>query len=232
MRNARLDEAQAGVKTVGRNINNLIYAHDTTLIAESEEELKSLLMKVKEKSEKVGLKINIQKAKIMTSGLITSRQTDGETVETVTDFIFLGSKITAHGDSSHAIKRRLLLGRKAMTNLDSILKSRDVTLTTKVCVVKVMFFPVVVHECESWTIKKAECRRTDVFELWCWRRLLRVPWTARRSSQSILKEISPEYSMEGLMLKLKIQYFGHLMGRNASFEKTLMLVKIEGRRRG
>ena len=232
MRNARLDEAQAGVKTVGRNINNLIYAHDTTLIAESEEELKSLLMKVKEKSEKVGLKINIQKAKIMISGLITSRQTDGETVETVTDFIFLGSKITAHGDSSHEIKRRLLLGRKAMTNLDSILKSRDVTLTTKVCVVKVMFFPVVVHECESWTIKKAECRRTDVFELWCWRRLLRVPWTARRSSQSILKEISHEYSMEGLMLKLKIQYFGHLMGRNASFEKTLMLVKIEGRRRG
>ena len=139
MRNARLDEAQAGVKIVGRNINNLIYAHDTTLIAESEE-LKSLLMKVKEKSEKVGLKINIQKAKIMTSGLITSRQTDGETVETVTDFIFLGSKITAHGDSSHEIKRRLLLGRKAMTNLDSILKSRDVTLTTKVCLVKPMFF--------------------------------------------------------------------------------------------
>ena len=189
-------------------------------------------MKMKEESGKPGLKINIQKAKIMTSGLITSRQTDGETVETVTDFIFLGSKITAHGDSSHAIKRRLLLGRKAMTNLDSILKSRDITLTTKVCVVKVMFFPVVVQECESWTIKKAECRRTDVFELWCWRRLLRVPWTARRSSQSILKEISHEYSMEGLMLKLKIQYFGHLMGRNASFEKTLMLVKIEGRRRG
>ena len=156
MRNARLDEAQTGVKIVGRNINNLRYAHDTTLIAGSEEELKSLLMKVKEKSEKVGLKINIQKAKIMTSGLITSRQTDGETVETVTDFIFLGSKITAHGDSSHEIKRRLVLGRKVMTNLGSILKSRDITLTTKVCVVKVMFFPVVVYECESWTIKKAE----------------------------------------------------------------------------
>ena len=168
----------------------------------------------------------------MASGPITSWQIDGETVETVSDFIFLGSKITADGDSSHEIKRYLLLGRKAMTNLDSILKSRDITLPTKVLVVKVMFFPVVVYECENWTIKKAERRRTDVFELRCWRRLLRVPWTARRSSQSILKEISPEYSMEGLMLKLKIQYFGYLMGKNDSLEKTLVLGKIEGRRSG
>ena len=200
-------------------------------MAESEEELKSLLMKVKVESETVGLKLNIQKTKIMASGPITSWQIDGETIETVTDFIFLGSKITANGDCSHRIKRRLLLGRKAMTNLDSILNSRDITLPTKVHLVKVMVFPVVMYEWESWTIKKAKSRRIDVFELWCWRRLLRVPWTARRSNQSILKEISPEYSLEGLMLKLKRQYFGHLMGRADSFEKTLMLGKIEGRRR-
>ena len=189
-------------------------------------------MKVKEESEKVGLKLNIQKDKIMTCGPITSWQIDGETVERVSDFIFWGSKITADGDCSHEIEGRLPLGRKAMTNLDSILKSRDITLPTKVHVVKVTFFPVVMYKCESWTIKKAERQRTDVFELWCWRKLFRVPWTARRSSQSILKEISPEYSMEGLMLKLKIQYSGHLMGRNDSYEKTLMLGKIEGRRRG
>ena len=168
-------------------------------------------MKVKEESEKAGLKLNIQKMKIMASGPITSQQIDGETMETVTDFIFLGSKITADGDCSHEIKRCLLLGRKAMTKLDSILKSRDITLLTKVCLVKAMVFPVVRYGCESWTIKKAECRRIDAFELWCWRRLLRVPWTARRSNQSILKEINPEYSFEGLMLKLKLQYFGHLM---------------------
>ena len=180
-------------------------------MAESKEELKSLLMKVKEESEKAGLKLNIQKMKIMASGPITSQQIDGETMETVTDFIFLGSKITADGDCSHEIKRCLLLGRKAMTKLDSILKSRDITLLTKVCLVKAMVFPVVRYGCESWTIKKAECRRIDAFELWCWRRLLRVPWTARRSNQSILKEINPEYSFEGLMLKLKLQYFGHLM---------------------
>ena len=160
-----------------------------------------------------------------------SWQIDGETVETVADFIFLGSKITADGDCSHEIKRRLLLGRKVMTNLDSILKSRDITLSTKVPLVKAMVFPVVMYGCESWTIKKIEHRRIDAFELWCWRRLLRVPWTARRSNQSILKEISPDYSLEGLMLKLKLQYFGHLMRRADSFEKTLMLGKIEGRRR-
>ena len=184
-------------------------------------------MKVKER-EKVGLKLNIQKTKIMASSPITSWQIDGETVEIVTDFIFWGSKITADGDCSHEIKRCLLLGRKVMTNLDSILKSRDITLPTKVHLVKAMVFPVVMYGCESWAIKKT-CRKIDAFELWCWRRLLRVPWTARRSNQSILKEISPEYSLEGLMLKL--QYFGYLMQRTDSFEKTLMLGKIEGRRR-
>ena len=188
MRNAGLEEAQAGIKIAGRNINNLRYADDTTLMAESEEELKILLMKVKEESEKVGLKLNFQKTKIMASGPITSWQIDGETVETVTDFIFLGSKITADGDCSHEIKRHLLLGRKVMTNLDSILKSRDITLLTKVCLDKAMVFPVVMYGCESWTIKIAEHQRIDAFELWCWRRLLRVPWTARRYSQSILKE--------------------------------------------
>ena len=180
-------------------------------MSESEEELKSLLMKVKEESEKVGLKLNIQKTKIMASGPIISWQVDGETVETVSDFIFLGSKITADGDCNHEIKRCLLIGRKVLTNLDSVLKSRDITLPTKVRVVKAMVFPVVMYECECWTIMKAEHRRTDAFELWCWRRLLRVPWTARRSNQSILKEINPEYSLEGTMLKLKLQYFAHLM---------------------
>ena len=191
----------------GRNINNLRYADDTTLMTESEE-LKSLLMKVKEESEKVGLKLNIQKTKIMASSPITSWQIDGETVA---DFIFWGSKITADGDCSHEIKRRLLLGRKVMTKLDSILKSRDITLLTKVHLVKALVFSVVMYGCESWTVKKAERRRIDAFELWCWRRLLRVSWTASRSNQSILKEISPECSLEGLMLKLKLQYFGHLM---------------------
>ena len=230
MRNVGLEEAQAGIKIAGRNINNLRYADDITFMAESEE-LKSLLMKVKEESEKVGLKLNIQKTKIMAFGPITSWQIDGETVETVSDFIFGGFKITADGDCSHEIKRRLLLGREVMTNLDSILKSRDIILPTKVHLVKAMVFPVVMYGCESWTIKKAECPRIDAFKLWCWRRLLRVPWTARRSNQSILKEISPECSLERLMLKLKLQSFGHLMQRADSFEKTLMLEKIEGRRR-
>ena len=231
MRNAGLEEAQAGIKIARRNINNLRYADDTTLMAESEEELKSLLMKVKEENEKVGLKLNIQKTKIMVSSPITSWEIDGETVETVSDFIFGGSKITADGDCSHEIRRRLILGRKVMTNLDSIFKSRDITLPTKVRLVKAMVFPVVTYGCESWTVKKAECRRTDAFQLWCWRRLLRVPWTARRSNQSVLKEISPRYSLEGLMLKLKLQYFGHLMRRVDSLEKILMLGGIGGRRR-
>ena len=229
MRNAGLEEAQAGIKIARRNINNLRYADDTTLMTESEE-LKSLLMKVKEESEKVGLKLNIQKTKILAFRPITSWQIDGETVETVADLIFLGSKITVDGDCSHEIKRCLLFGRKAMTNLDSLLKSRDITLPTKVHLVKAMVFPVVMYVCESWTIKKSE-HRIDAFELWCWRRLLRVPWTARRSNQSILKEISPGCSLERPMLKLKLQYFGHLMQKADSFEKTLMLGKIESQRR-
>ena len=219
MRNARLDEAQAGIKIAGRNINNLRYADDTTFRTESEEELKSLLMKVKEEREKAGLKLNIQKAKIMASGPITSWK-QWKQWQTLED-----------GDCSHESKRHFLLGRKAMTNLDSILKSRDTTFLTKVHIIKATVFLVVMYGCESWTIKKAECWRIDPFELWWWRRLLRVPWTARRSSQSILKEISPEYSSERLMLKLKLQYTGHLMRRTYSFEKTLMLGKIEDRRR-
>ena len=197
-------------------------------MAESEEELKSFLMKVKEESEKVGLKLNIQKTKIMASGPITSWQIDGETVA---DFIFLGSKITEDGDCSNEIKRCLLLGRKVMTNLDSILKSRDITLPTKVRLVKAMVFPVFMYGCESWTVKKADLRRIDAFELWCWRRLLRVPWTVRRFNQSILKKISLGCSLEGLMLKLKFQYLGHLMRRADSLEKTLILGKTEYRRR-
>ena len=210
-------------KIARRNINNL-----TTLVAESKEVLKTLLMKVKEERDKVGLKLNIQKTKIMASGPIISWEIDGETVA---DFIFLGTKITADGDCSHEIKKHLLLGRKVLTNLDSILKSRDITSPTKVCLVKAMVFPVVMYGCESWTVKKAEHRRIDAFKLWCWGTLLRVRWTARRSNQSILMEISPEYSLEGLMLKLKLQYFGHLMWRTDLFEKILMLGKIEGRRR-
>ena len=187
---------------------------------------------MKEESEKVGLKLNNQKAKIMASSPITSWQIVGKTMETVTDFIFLGSTIIADGDFSHEIKRHLFLGRKAMTNLDSILKSRDFTLPTKVQLVKAMVFPVVMYGYESWTIKKAECQRIDAFELWCWRRLLRVPLTARRSNQYTLREISPEYSLEGLMLKLKLQYFGHLMQRTVSFEKTLMLERLKARGEG
>ena len=217
MRNTGLDEAQAGIKIAWRNINNLRYADDTILMAESKEKLKSLVMRVKEESEKVGLKLNIQKTKIMASDPITSWQIDGETVA---DFIFLASQITAHGDCNHKIKRRLFLGRKAMINLDSTLKSRDITLSKRVCLVKGMVFPVVMYGCESWTIKKAEHWTIDAFELWCWRGLLTVPWTARRSNQSNLKEISPGCSLEGPMLKLKLQYFGHLMWRTNSLEKT------------
>ena len=229
MRNTGLDEAQAGMKIARRNIN-LRYANDTTLLAESEE-LKSLLMKVKEESEKVGLKLNIQKTKIMASDPIASWHIDGKTVETVTDY-FWGSKITVDGDCSHEIKRLLLLGRKAMTNLDRILESRDITLLRKVHLVKAVVFLVVMYGHESWNVKIAEHQRIDAFELWCWRRLLRVPWTARQSNQSILKEISPQCSLEELMLKLKLQYFGYLIRRTDSLGKTLMLGKIEGRRRG
>ena len=211
MRNARLEEAQAGIKIAGRNINNLRYADDTILMAESEEELKSVLMKVKEESEKVGLKLNIQKNDdhgIWSHHFMANRWGNNGNRNRL---YFLGSKITADGDCCHKIKRYLLLGRKAMTNLDSLLKSRDITLPRKVRLVKAMVFPVIMYRCESWTIKKGECRGIDAFGLWCWRRLLRVPWAARRSNQSILKEISPECSLEGLTLKLKLQYFGHHM---------------------
>ena len=199
-----LDESQAGIKITGSSVNNLRYADDTTLMAESEGELKSLLMKVKEESEITGLMLNIKKKlKIMASGPITSWQIKGGKVEAVIDFIFLGSKVPMESDCSHEIKRCLFHGRKAMTNLDSAFQSRDITLLTKVHVVKAMFLPVVLYRCESWQIKKAELQEIDAFELWCWKRLLRVPWTARRSNQSILKEINLEYSLEGLLLKLK-----------------------------
>ena len=210
MRNAGLDEAQAGIKIARRNINNLRYA-DNYLRTESEEEPKSLLMTLKEESEKVGLKLHIQKTKVMASSPITLWQIDGETMEIVRGFIFGGFKITADGGRSNEIKRPLLLPRKVITNLDSILRNRHITLPTKVRLIKATVFPVVMCGCESWTIKKPEHQRIDAFELRCWRRLLRVPWTTRRSNQSILKEISPEYSLEGLMLKLKLKYFGHLM---------------------
>ena len=211
MRNAGLNEAPSGIKIAERNINNPRYGDDSILMAENEEELKSLLMKVKVESEKIGLKLNIQKIKTMASDPITSWEIDGESMETAADFIFLGFKITADGDFSHEIKRCLLLGRKVMTNLDSILKHRDITLPIKVRLVKPMVFPVVMYRCESWTIKKAEFQRIDAFELQCWRRLLRVSLTAKISKQSILKEISPGCLLEGLMLKLKYQCFGHLM---------------------
>ena len=230
MRNAGLEETQAGIKIAGRDINNLRYADDTRLMAKNEE-LKSLLMKVKEESEKIGLKLNIQKTNIMASGPITSWEIDGETVETVSDFVFLGSKITVDGECSHEIRRCLLLGMIVMTNLDSIFKTRDIAFPTIVHLVEVMVFPVIMYGCESWTVKKAECQRFDAFDLWCWRRLLRVPWTARRSNQSILEEISLGCCLEGMMLKLKLQYFGHLMRRVDSLEKILMLGGIGGRKK-
>ena len=210
MRNAGLEEAQAGIKIAGRNINKLRYADDTTLMAESTEELKSLLMKVKGEW-KSWLKAQHSENEDHGIWSLHFMGNRWETVETVSDFIFGGSKITADGDCSHEIQRYLLLGRKVMTNLDSIFKSRDITLPTKVRLFKAMVFPVVMYGCESWTIKKAECWRTDAFELWCWRRFLRVPWTARRSNHSILEKISPGCSLEGLMLKLKLEYFRHLM---------------------
>ena len=231
MQNAALEEAQVGIKIARRNINNIRYTDDTTLMAEGKEEQISLLMKVKENSEKVGLKLNIQKTKnhgIWSHYFMANRWGNNGNTKRL---YFEGLQIISDGDCSHEIKRHVLLGRKAMTNLDSMLKRRDIRLQTNVHLVKAMVFSVVIYGCESWTIKKAKCRRIDAFELKCWRRLLRVPWTARRSNQSILKKISPEYSLKGLMLKLKLQYFGHLIQRTDSVENNLMLGKIEGRRR-
>ena len=222
-----MDEAQAGIKIARRNINNLRYAEDNTIMAESEEELKSLLMKVKEESEKTGLKLNIQKNEdhgISSLHFMANRWGNNGNSDTL---YFLGLQNHCRWYCSHEIKRCLLLGRKAMTNIDGILKSRNINLPMKVCLIKAMVFPVVVYGCERWTIKKAECQRFDAFELWCLRRLLTVPWTARKSSQSVLTEISPEYSLKGLILKLKLQYFVHLMRRADSFEKTLMLGKLK-----
>ena len=231
MRNAGLDETWAGIKIAGRNINNLRYADDTTLMAESEEELKNLLMKVKEESEKVGLKLNIQKTKVMASGPITSGKHMGKKWKQWETLFWGGSKIIADLTAAMKLKNTCSL-EESYDQPRQHIKNRDITLPTKVCLVKALSFPVVMYGCESWTIKKAEHQRIDVFELWCWRRLLRAPWTTRRSNQSILEEISPEYSLEGLMLKLKLQYFGHLMQRSDSFEKTLMLGMIkDGRRR-
>uniref|UniRef100_A0A803SSR7 Reverse transcriptase domain-containing protein n=1 Tax=Anolis carolinensis TaxID=28377 RepID=A0A803SSR7_ANOCA len=231
MRRAGLDESNAGVKIAGRNINNLRYADDTTPMAESEEELRSLITKVKEESAKAGLQLNIKKTTIMATTPIDNWQTEGENVEAVTDFIFLGAKITADADCSQEIRRCLLLGRRAMANLDKIVKSRDITLATKVCIVKAMVFLIVTYGCESWTIRKAERSKIDAFELWCWRKILRVPWIARRSNQSILQEIMPGCSLEGKILEAKLTYFGHIMRRQESLEKITMLGKIEGKRK-
>uniref|UniRef100_A0A803U0M2 ribonuclease H n=1 Tax=Anolis carolinensis TaxID=28377 RepID=A0A803U0M2_ANOCA len=231
MRRVGLDESKAGVKISGRNINNLRYADDTILMAESEEELRSLITKVKEESAKAGLQLNIKKTKIMATRPIDNWQIEGKNVEAVTDFIFLGAKITADGDCSQEIRRRLLLGRRAMANLDKILKSRDITLATKVRIVKAMVFPIVTYGCESWIIRKAEPRKIDTFELWCWRKILRVPWTARRSNQSILQEIMPGCSLEGRILEAKLKYFGHIMRRQESLEKIMMLGEMEGKRK-
>uniref|UniRef100_A0A803T8A9 Reverse transcriptase domain-containing protein n=1 Tax=Anolis carolinensis TaxID=28377 RepID=A0A803T8A9_ANOCA len=227
----QLDESKAGVKISGRNINNLRYADDTTLMAENEEELRSLITKVKEECAKAGLQLNIKKTKIMATRPIDNWQIEGENVEAVTDFIFLGAKITADADCSQEIRRRLLLGRRAMANLDKILKSRDITLATKVRIVKAMVFPIATYGCESWTIRKAERKKIDAFELWCWRKILRVPWTARRSNQSILQEIMPDCSLEGRILEAKLKYFGHIMRRQESLEKIMMLGKMKGKRK-
>ena len=230
MQNARLDEGQAGNKIAGKNINNLRYADDTTLMAESEEELRSLLMNIKEEIDKFGLKLNIKKTKIMTSGPINSWQIDGETMETVTGFIFLGSKITANGDCSHEIKTCLFLGRKAMTNKDSILKSIDISLPTKVHLLKAMVFLMVIYWCKSWTIKKAECQRIDAFELWCWRRLLRVPWPARRSNQSVLGKSVLNIHWKDWCWNWNSNNLANWY-EELTLEKTLILGKTEGRRR-
>ena len=228
IRNAGLEETEIGVKIAGGKINNLRYADDTTLMAENEEDLKNLLLKVKKESAKAGLLLNIKKTKIMSTGNVNGTRIDGEEIETVTDFIFLGSKINNDSDCTHEIKRRLLFGIKAMANLDNTLKSRDITLPTKVRIVKAMVYPVVTYGSESWTIKKADRRKIDTFELRCWRKTLRIPWTARRTNHSILIEVKQDLSLEALMMKMKLKYFGHIMRKQEVLEKTLMLGKICG----
>uniref|UniRef100_A0A803TQF5 ribonuclease H n=1 Tax=Anolis carolinensis TaxID=28377 RepID=A0A803TQF5_ANOCA len=231
MRRAGLDDSKAGVKIAGRNINNLIYADNITLMAKSEEELRSLITRVKEESAKAGLQLNIKKTKIMATTPIDNWQMEGENVEAVTDLIFPGVNITADADCSQEIRRRLLLGRRAMAILDKIVKSRDITLAMKVRIVKAMVFPIVTYGCESWTIRKAEQRKIDAFELWRWRKILRVPWTARRSNQSIIQEIMPGCSLEGRILEAKLKYLGHIMRRQERLEKIMMMGKMEGKRK-
>ncbi|CAH2315054.1 Hypothetical predicted protein [Pelobates cultripes] len=228
---AGLDESKAGINVVGRNINNLRYVDDTTLLAESEEELKYLLMRAKEESEKAALLLNVKKTKIMANSNLSFWQINGEEVEAVADFIFMGSKISSDGDCSHEIKICLLLGRKAMASMDKLVKTKNITLSTKIRIVRTMVFPVVTYGCENWNIKKAERRRIHAFELWCWRKQLRILWNARRSNKSVLQEIKTNCSLEAMIMRLKLKYFGHMMRMQDSLEKTLMLGKIEGTRR-
>jgi hypothetical protein len=231
MRKAGIDEAAGGIKIGGRNINNLRYADDTTILAETADDLQYLLRKVKEESAAAGLKLNMKKTFVMTNGPIQEFHIDNDQVEIVKEFIFLGSSINNDGSCSNEIKRRLLMGRKAMVSLDKLIKSKDVSLATKIKIIKTMVFPVTMYGCESWTIKQADRRKIDAFELWCWRRLLRVPWTEKRTNKSVLQEIKPECSLEASMVKLKLSYFGHIMRRQESLEKEIMLGMVGGKRR-
>ena len=231
MKQADLEETTAGIKIGGRNINNLRYADDTTLLAESIEDLKYLLTKPKTESLAAGLKLNMSKTVVMTTGSLKEFKIDDEQIEIVEDFIFLGSRINSDGNCSPEINRRLMLGRQAMINLDKLMKSRDINLNTKKRIVHAMVFPITTYGCESWTMKKHDRRKVDAFELWCWRRVLRVPWTAKRTNRLIIDEIKTDVSLESSMLKLKLLLFGHIMRKNDSLEKTIMLGKIEGKRR-
>lgn len=231
MRKAGVDEATGGIKIGGRNINNLRYADDTTILAETVDDLQCLLRKIKEESEAAGLKLNMKKTCVMTNGPIQVFHVDNDQVEIVKEFVYLGSSINIDVNCSNEIKRRLLMGRKAMVSLDKLIKSKDISLSTKIRVVQTMVFPITRYGCESWTIKQADRRKIDAFELWCWRRLLRVPWTERRTNKSLLQEIKPEHSLEASMVKLKLSYFGHIMRRQDSLEKEVMLGVVEGKRR-
>jgi len=231
MRKASIDEAAGGIKIGGRNINNLRYADDTTILAETVDDLQYLLRKVKEESAAAGLKLNMKKTFVMTNGPIQEFHIDNDQVEIVKEFIFLGSNINTDGNCSNEIKRRLLMGRRAMVSLDKLIKSKDVSLATKIKIIKTMVFPVTMYGCESWTIKQADRKKIDAFELWCWRRLLRVPWTEKRTNKSVLQEIKPECSLEASMVKLKLSYFGHIMRRQESLEKEIMLGMVGGKRR-